>query len=173
MTENAPDPAEFVGEGPAGDANPADFMSNDQSVGTTSTGRHVRDTDVTRRSSEPGDEQDEHETVNRESHPNAAGPDGLSGDMGLSSERSGGYEGIEGTGSAASAQGRTDGESPTTRVEKTKDPEPADHPVERRGGTRQGRRDVAGHRDRQDRGRGAARPGPRRPRLRPGPNPRP
>ncbi len=45
MTENAPDPAEFVGEGPAGDANPADFMSNDQSVGTTSTGRHVRDTD--------------------------------------------------------------------------------------------------------------------------------
>ncbi len=78
----------------------------------------------------PGDEQDEHETVNRESHPNAAGPDGLSGDMGLSSERSDGYEGIEGTGSAASAQGRTDGESPTTRVESTKDPEPADHPVD-------------------------------------------
>jgi hypothetical protein len=81
----------------------------------------------------PGDERDEPvegETVNRESHPNAAGPDGLSGDMGLSSERSGGYEGVEGTGTAASAQGRTDGETPTTRVEPTKEPEHADHPVD-------------------------------------------
>jgi hypothetical protein len=45
MTENAPDPAEFVGEGPAGDANPADFMSNDQSASTSSPGRHVRESD--------------------------------------------------------------------------------------------------------------------------------
>lgn len=62
---------------------------------------------------------DEHETVNRESHPNAAGPDGLEGDMGLSSERSGPFEGIEGTGSQASAASRTDGETPTTRADVT------------------------------------------------------
>lgn len=64
----------------------------------------------------PGDEP-EHDTVNRESHPNAAGPDGLAGDLGLSSERHGPFDGIEGTGSQASAQRTTDGESPTTRTE--------------------------------------------------------
>ena len=58
----------------------------------------------------------EHETVNRESHPNASGPEGLAGDMGLSSERRGPFEGIEGTGSLVSAQEATDGESPTTRA---------------------------------------------------------
>lgn len=63
---------------------------------------------------EPVDEG--HETVNRESHPNASGPDGLAGDMGLSSERRGPFEGIEGTGSQASAQHATDGESPTVRT---------------------------------------------------------
>lgn len=56
-----------------------------------------------------------HETVNRESHPNASGPQGLAGEMGLSSERQV-FDGIEGTGSQESAQGTTDGESPTTRV---------------------------------------------------------
>lgn len=61
--------------------------------------------------------QPEHETVNRESHPNASGPEGLAGDMGLSSERHGPFEGIEGTGSLVSAQGTTDGESPTTGAE--------------------------------------------------------
>jgi hypothetical protein len=60
-----------------------------------------------------GDEKPEHETVNRESHPNAGGPRGLEGDLGLSSERTDGFEGVEGTGTAASAQGRTDGETPT------------------------------------------------------------
>ena len=64
---------------------------------------------------------DEHETVNRESHPNAAGPDGLAGDMGLSSERAGPFEGIEGTGSQASAASTTDGETPTTRAAGTGD----------------------------------------------------
>ncbi|CAN5511521.1 hypothetical protein BH10ACT10_BH10ACT10_10670 [soil metagenome] len=59
------------------------------------------------------EETPEHETVNRESHPNAGGPEGLAGDMGVSSERTGGFEGVEGTGTAASAQGRTDGESPS------------------------------------------------------------
>ena len=31
MTENVVDPADFVGEPPAGDAHPGDFMSNNQS----------------------------------------------------------------------------------------------------------------------------------------------
>ena len=61
-------------------------------------------------------ENPEHETVNRESHPNAGGPEGLAGDLGLSSERTGPFEGIEGTGNQASVEGTTDGESPTTRV---------------------------------------------------------
>jgi len=60
---------------------------------------------------------EQHETVNRESHPNAGGPEGLAGDLGVSSERHGPFEGIEGTGSQASAQDTTDGESPTTRTE--------------------------------------------------------
>jgi hypothetical protein len=53
-----------------------------------------------------------HESVNRESHPNAGGPEGLAGDMGVSSERDGPFEGIEGTGSLASVQEHTDGEAP-------------------------------------------------------------
>lgn len=64
---------------------------------------------------EHGDEQGNHpthESVNRESHPNAAGPEGLAGDMGVSSERDGPFEGIEGTGSLASVQDHTDGEAP-------------------------------------------------------------
>lgn len=61
-----------------------------------------------------GDRQQEPpRTVNRESHPNAGGPQGLAGDMGLSSERHGPFDGIEGTGSQASAAGSTEGESPT------------------------------------------------------------
>lgn len=62
----------------------------------------------------PGSEP-EKETVNRESHPNASGPEGLAGDMGISSERQGPFEDIEGTGSLASTAGSTDGESPTDR----------------------------------------------------------
>lgn len=68
----------------------------------------------------PGDTsgagQEDHETVNRESHANAAGPEGLAGDMGLSSERAGPFEGIEGTGSLASAQAATDGEAPPVQA---------------------------------------------------------
>jgi hypothetical protein len=56
-----------------------------------------------KQTSEPG------QTTNRESHPNAAGPQGLAGDMGISSERTD-FEGIEGTGTMASSQSRTDGE---------------------------------------------------------------
>jgi hypothetical protein len=107
MNQKPVDPYELVGEPPAGDANREGFTSDHQ----------------------PSDQTgDERETVNRESHANAAGPEGLAGDMGLSSERTDGFEGVEGTGSAASAQGSTDGETPTTRVEATKGPEPADHP---------------------------------------------
>ena len=57
------------------------------------------------------DPTDEHDTVNRESHPNADSADGLAGDMGVSSERHGPFEGIEGTGSLSSAQETTDGET--------------------------------------------------------------
>jgi hypothetical protein len=60
-------------------------------------------------------EQPDKETVNRESHPNASGPEGLAGDMGISSERQGPFDDIEGTGSLASTSGSTDGESPTDR----------------------------------------------------------
>jgi hypothetical protein len=59
------------------------------------------------------DHSPERETVNRESHPNAGGPEGLAGDMGISSEREGPFEGIEGMGSQVSTQGATEGESPT------------------------------------------------------------
>jgi hypothetical protein len=69
---------------------------------------------------------DEHETVNRESHPNAGGPQGLAGDMGLSSERTEGFEGVEGTGSSASAQGHTDGEAAPVTAGETPDADPAD-----------------------------------------------
>ncbi len=69
-----------------------------------------------------GHETPEHETVNRESHPNASGPQGLTGDLGLSSERADGFEGVEGTGSSASTQGRTDGETPTTRADVDEEP---------------------------------------------------
>jgi hypothetical protein len=83
------DPREFVGDAPVGDDSPGDFVSNDQSTGA--------------------DEVEE--TTNRESHPNAGGPAGLAGDMGISSERQGPFTGIEGTGSLVSAQHTTDGES--------------------------------------------------------------
>jgi hypothetical protein len=83
------DPREFVGDAPVGDDSPGDFVSNDQSTGS--------------------DEVEE--TTNRESHPNAGGPAGLAGDMGISSERQGPFSGIEGTGSLVSAQHTTDGES--------------------------------------------------------------
>lgn len=38
MTESAPDPEEFVGEPPAGDATPDEYMSNDQSAVSEETG---------------------------------------------------------------------------------------------------------------------------------------
>ena len=50
------------------------------------------------------------ETASQESNPNSSGPRGLEGDLGISSERTE-TEGIEGTGTLSSAQGRTDGES--------------------------------------------------------------
>jgi hypothetical protein len=60
------------------------------------------------------------QSTNRESHPNASSPEGLAGDMGLSSEREGPFEDIEGTGSLSSAQHSTDGE---TRLADTSDDE--------------------------------------------------
>ena len=75
---------------------------------------------MTEHGDERNDEQGNkptHESVNRESHPNAAGPEGLAGDMGVSSERDGPFEGIEGTGSLASVQRHTDGEAPNVQPE--------------------------------------------------------
>src|SRR4051794_22841553 len=70
------------------------------------------------------------ETVNRESHPNAGGPQGLAGDMGVSSERTGGFQGIEGTGTAASSQGRTEGEEQEVPDESDADVRPGMSPKE-------------------------------------------
>jgi len=43
MTENVVDPADFVGEPPAGDAHPGDFMSNNQSDPASVTGSPAED----------------------------------------------------------------------------------------------------------------------------------
>lgn len=62
------------------------------------------------------------ETDPRESNPNAGGPEGLQGDMGVSSERTGPFggddpadDGIQGTGSHGSAAENTDGTMSTER----------------------------------------------------------
>ena len=71
------------------------------------------------------------ETVNRDSHPNAGGPAGLAGDMGISSERTGPFDGIEGTGTMASAQRTTDGEDAGVAADGSLDPAaPATKPDE-------------------------------------------
>ena len=66
----------------------------------------------------------------QESNPNAAGPQGLSGGMGLSSERTGplgddpAVAGVQGTGSHGTAAEGTDGVSDTSRAEVTDAPGP-------------------------------------------------
>ena len=49
--------------------------------------------------------------MSREGNPSGESEQGLAGDLGISSEREGPFEGVEGTGTLASAQGRTDGDS--------------------------------------------------------------
>ncbi len=51
--------------------------------------------------------------MSREGNPSGESEQGLAGDLGVSSEREGPFEGIDGTGTVASAQGRTDGDSST------------------------------------------------------------
>jgi hypothetical protein len=76
------------------------------------------------------------ETDVRDSNPNAAGPHGLEGDMGISSERTGPLgsspadHGIEGTGSHGTAPHRTDGVLDTERDTQrdTPDDTPREHP---------------------------------------------
>ena len=46
-------------------------------------------------------------------NPSGESDEGLSGDLGVSSERTGPFEGVEGTGTSGSAQGRTDGDAET------------------------------------------------------------
>ncbi|CAN5239407.1 hypothetical protein BH18ACT9_BH18ACT9_08690 [soil metagenome] len=71
------------------------------------TGKTGEESATTRRTTAPDPDEA------REGNPNAESEHGLAGDLGLSSERQGPFEGIEGTGTLASAQGRTDGASPT------------------------------------------------------------
>jgi len=52
-------------------------------------------------------------TPGQEGNPSGESDEGLAGDLGVSSERTGPFEGVEGTGSSASTQGRTDGASET------------------------------------------------------------
>jgi hypothetical protein len=55
--------------------------------------------------------------------------------MGISSERTDGFEGDEGTGTAASSQGATDGQAPTVRDEDGEQiPAAADPDIDRTGG---------------------------------------
>ena len=80
-------------------------------------------------STDPG--PDEEDTVahfdNREATPSSGGPQGLSGDLGISSERTGPRgddprgTGIEGTGTRGSALHRTDGETATRETAVTDD----------------------------------------------------
>lgn len=49
--------------------------------------------------------------MSREGNPSGESEAGLAGDLGISSEREGELDGIDGTGTSASAQGRTDGDS--------------------------------------------------------------
>ena len=70
-------------------------------------------------STDPGQAHDPDEADNRASNPNSGAPEGLSGDMGISSERTGPAEadgglGIEGTGTKGSALDRTDGQTDTS-----------------------------------------------------------
>lgn len=97
------DPDQFVGEPPAGDATPGEFSSPDQSTGLADRADEAVRTD----------EADDPEEAVHGSNPSAGGPAGLAGDLGISSERRGPFDGIEATGSDASAQHATDGETST------------------------------------------------------------
>jgi len=77
------------------------------------------------------------ETDVRESNPNGSGPEGLEGDLGISSERTGPEgaapldQGIEGTGSHGSAPQSTDGTFETTRgTTRDQSEVPREHPQE-------------------------------------------
>ncbi len=52
-------------------------------------------------------------TPGQMANPSGESDEGLSGDLGVSSERTGPFEGVEGTGTSGSAQGRTDGDAET------------------------------------------------------------
>jgi hypothetical protein len=59
------------------------------------------------------DRSTEREASSKVANPNAESEHGLEGDMGVSSERTGPYDGVEDTGTVGSAKGRTDGASET------------------------------------------------------------
>jgi hypothetical protein len=55
----------------------------------------------------------DHSESTKAGNPNAESEHGLEGDLGVSSERTGPFEGIEGTGTVGSAKGHTDGDVET------------------------------------------------------------
>ena len=59
------------------------------------------------------DRSTDRESSSRVGNPSAESERGLEGDMGVSSERTGPYDGVEDTGTVGSAKGRTDGASET------------------------------------------------------------
>lgn len=61
----------------------------------------------------PSDTSSEHESAGAAGNPSAESEEGLAGDLGVSSERTGPFGGVEGTGTVGSAQGRTNGASET------------------------------------------------------------
>jgi hypothetical protein len=56
---------------------------------------------------------DHSEPSSKAGNPNAESEHGLEGDLGVSSERTGPFEGVEGTGTVGSAKGHTDGDVET------------------------------------------------------------
>ncbi len=69
------------------------------------------------------------ETEIEDSNPHAAGPQGLRGDMGLSSERTGTQSGIEGTGNTGTSATSTEGKlSPSDELDPATAHQPADGP---------------------------------------------
>jgi hypothetical protein len=107
------DMTDIVGRPPAGDENPEEYLSNDQSAGqspeTGTTYDGTGEPEMTPHDAELVAEE------NQASNPNAASSRGLQGDLGVSSERlAEDAEGIEGTGSVGSATSGTEGQNRTT-----------------------------------------------------------
>jgi hypothetical protein len=126
------DPIE--GAAPAGETNPGDYHSGDQSAGSSEETGTIYGADGEPEETphdhvlteadleETGVETTEAQTSEaEESNPNASGPHGLEGDLGISSERTGpdrpgnDRNTIQGTGTVGTATDRTEGIMETER----------------------------------------------------------